>query len=211
MHGNISIDLKALKALSLINIKSIPRDETYMIDLLDFIEQTLHNFKDLIIRNRKNRLTKVFQASNKINVKSFSDGLIQIFFNNSNIEQLIHNNITGIKRGDMKIYMNMKKPMDVNFVVSIDNPLRKNIEEIEKIESDIRYNKHYVSPNLSSDNNFEDIFKNVSSSNKSSQVSKKGSQHSNKNSKKKSQSSKKSNKDSQGSKGSKKSSKGSKK
>jgi hypothetical protein len=207
-HGNISIDLHALKGIY--RLKSIIINlinELYMRNLLDLVKQTIETFPEVNVKVNKNgkivtEKKRLFNPSKskEANVESFSNNLIKVFQSNyRDIEHLIQQNFIGKKRGNMKIYMSMKKPMDIYFDVNISKPIRKTQEEIEKIELALYYNKHYVSPDLNSDNNYDDIFKSVSSqvsktskSNKSSnKISNKGSKSSNKISNKGSKSSNK--------------------
>ena len=187
-HGNISIDLHALRGIY--RLKSIITgliNELYMRNLLDLVKTTIETFPEVNVKVNKNgkivtEKKRLFNPSKskEANVETFSNNLIKVFqSNHRDIEHLIQQNFIGKKRGNMKMYMNMKKPMDIYFDVNLSKPIRKNEEEIEKIELALHDNKHYVSPDLNSDNNFDDIFKSVSS--QGSKTSK--SNKSNKNSK----------------------------
>jgi hypothetical protein len=169
-YGNNARDLTTLTKIWLLRteIKSL-LNEKYINDLIESVEKLVGK----TIRDPEGGVlneTIVFKPSASINVRTFSNSLISIFESyHIDIENLTDTNFTGKKRGNMKIYMDMKKPMDVSFEVSLGNPIRKTLKEVERIELSVDKNKHYVSPDLSSTNEYEDIFKNVSSlSNKGS-------------------------------------------
>ena len=162
-YGNISLDLLPLRGILRLKdpIKNLIR-ERYMNELLDLISNTIYDLPDNFDVGDLKKI--VFQPSTTINVKSFSKELIDIF---KTYHSGFDTTINGTKRGNMKIYMDMKKTMDVSFDIGVSNPIRKSIDEIEKLESKVysRSNKHYVSPDLNSNEEYDDIFKNVSSLN----------------------------------------------